>query len=409
MSELVPTKMELPAYLQGYESESTDTLVTGTVILPRISLRGKQFRFRKDDKEKALPLGQALNVVVLGAAPRKGFSKVYYEEAYKEGSDDMPTCSSSSGNAPDSWCESPQSKTCDTCPHNAFGSGVDSQGNPTKGKACSDTKQLLVLPPDQPDGEMWAMRVPPASLRLMSNYASDLKRHRLPIEGVVTQVQFVDAEYPKIEFKFHGFIDDKYAMKFLERVNSDEFRTIVDQISNTLPVESVSEPVVKAASSQNSTSITDINWDDDVEEVQVKEQPAKESKARPVPTKPVPTKQAPIESAQPSGRDAKKAVKAPDGSYFVDEYGNVFNPEDHAKQSGCMGGALKKDGSFKARRAAGASQPEPSKPTPAKEKPPAPEKQDFGFGGDVEKAEEQFEDDSGSDESDLQSILDEWG
>lgn len=428
MSNLIEIN-QLPSYLQGYESDSVDSLVTGGIVLPRISLRGKQFRFKKDDKERAMPLGAPLNVVIMGASPRKGFSKAYYEEAYKEGSDDMPSCSSSGGVIPDAWCETKQAKTCAACPHNVFGSNVDSKGNPTKGKACADTKQLLVLAPDQPDGELWMIRVPPASLRHMSDYASELKRHRLPIEGVITQIYFMDAEFPKIGFKFQGFINDAYAMKFIERVKSEEFKTTVDQLSGEGSIQAGGEvqPQQAASQPQQATEQAAPNTQDDgTDAIWFSDQGANPTSS---PIKAVHSSETTRQTVnvqegvqtpggaapQTTGRDPKRAVQAPDGSYYVDEYGTAFNPQEHATKTGCSAGSLNKDGSFKAKRGA-TSKPKTVEP----ENTPTPGNQQsvfsgggstsgFGFGDESSPASQTQQSDQGSDEDDLQSILDDWG
>lgn len=372
---------QLPAYLRDYESESTEALITSGTVLPRISLRGKQFRFRKDDKERALPLGAPLKVVILGAAPKKGCSKIFYDDPYQEGSDDAPTCSSANGQMPDAWVHNPISPSCATCPKNAWGSGTDSAGNPTKGKACADTKQLLVLPPDQPEGEIWALRVPPASLKLLSNYGCNLKTHKIPIEGVITQIEFVDAEYPKIDFSYSSFIADQYATKFIERVRSDEFKDLIESLSVAVAVAPeeaahASQPPQKQPEPEEKIDV--INWGDDQ---------APEAQAAPESQEP--------ESPSPAAATSE-GVKAPDGSYYVSPRQETFDPEKHAKKSGCVAGSVTKDGYFKAKRGTASTQAPPPKEEPKSE----PEPSLFEASDNAAQDE---------DSKSLQDILDEWG
>lgn len=395
---------QLPAHLQGYESENNEALITSTLVLPRISLRGKQFRFRKDDKEKALPLGAPLRVVILGATPRKGCSKIYYDDPYQEGSDEPPACSSAGGQKPDSWILTPMSPNCATCPKNEWGSGQNSAGESTRGKACADTKQLLVVPPDQPYGDIWMIRVPPASLKLLSNYGYKLQQHKIPIEGVVTEISFIDAEYPKIDFNYFGFTSDQYGTKFIERVKSFEFKELIDKLSMTTPVDNQqveAETRQQSAPAQTPVAqppaekekIEEILWGDDSSESnqQVAQQPSTQqtssNQAQPAGSAPAQNPQ------QPSG-----GVQAPDGSYYVSPAGETFDATKHATQTGCVAGALKQDGSFKAKRGTANTSVETKpqqQPTVAEKTPPS--------------VFDTTDNQQSNDNEELQSILDQWG
>lgn len=391
-NEIVLPTGQLPTYLQGYQSETNDALITGAMILPRISLRGKQFRFRKDDKERSLPLGVPLRVVIIGATPRKGCSKTWYRDAYSEGSDEAPDCSSADGIKPDNWVLNPVAPHCATCPNNAWGSGKDSNGNPTKGKACSDTKNLLVLPPDKPDEEIWMLKVPPASLKLLSNYGAQLQQHRIPIEGVVTEVTFCDADYQKLEFRYFSFIQDEYALKFMARVQSQEFKDLMDRLSTTTTIDS--------------------------------QQVAPQQAVTPPPPPPPPAQQVapqqPVQQTEeipwggevvtpPPATAQQAGVQAPDGSYFVSPAGEVFDHDQHAKKSGCVAGAITAQGAFKKRKGTakrGDAQDTNSTPAPGATNTPS---ESLFNGSDAAPPPSAQTDSSPAADSELQAILDQWG
>ena len=235
-NDLIPLdNLEVPEYLRGFESELSNSMVTQAEVFPRISLRGRQFRFKKDGEETSLSMGQPLKVVVLLADPLKGCGKSFYQEAYSSDSDDSPDCSSSNGIVPDSWVDDPQCSSCAQCPNSEWGSAVDSNGNPGKGKACSDVKRLFVVPPNAPTGDMYILQVPPASLKALSNYGRSLAKHRIPVEAVVTEVQFVDSEFPQVEFKFAAFLPETSAKIAMDRSKSDEMTAITNQSAYALP------------------------------------------------------------------------------------------------------------------------------------------------------------------------------
>lgn len=74
---------------------------------------------------------------------------------------------------------------CATCPKNKWGSAVDESGEPTKGKACQERKQLLLLRPN--DLMPCLLSVPPSSLASVQSYIRRLPAMiRRPFYGVVT-------------------------------------------------------------------------------------------------------------------------------------------------------------------------------------------------------------------------------
>ena len=211
MSILQQGAAGLPAHLQQYSehASSAASMVTGFNSLPKISLRGKQFRFVKDDKEFAYPMGQPFNCIILAADPEQGVAKAWYEKSYTNPDEaGVPDCFSADGKRPDPNSESAQFQGCAQCPKNMFGSGTDAQGNPSKGKACSDYKNLFVVESDKLDDPISVIRVPATSLKNLSAYGRDVARNNIPTFALVTQLSFTDAEYPQLEFKALSFLSE---------------------------------------------------------------------------------------------------------------------------------------------------------------------------------------------------------
>ena len=235
----------LPAHLQQYAAEAAEaaaSMVSSFTTAPKLSLRGKQFRIAKEGGEVAYPMGQPLDVIILATDPAKGLAKSFFKTAYSSGSDGMPDCFSSDGITPDAFVETPVSRSCAECPKNAFGSGIDQQGNPTKGKGCADNKLLFLVEASDVNGQILMLRVPPTSLKSLSAYGRKLNDHGIFPAVMVTQLTMTDSEYPRIEFNPASYLDEETAAIAVARSKSSELKQF-------LPSENIikAEPVGIAA------------------------------------------------------------------------------------------------------------------------------------------------------------------
>jgi len=214
----------LPAHLQQYakQAEAAAGMVTGFNSLPKISLKGKQFRYMKDDKEFVYPMGAPFNCVILAIDPPAGVAKSWYQDAYSSDNVELPDCFSADGITPDSLAAKKQARSCAECPKNAFGSGTDAQGNPSKGKACGDFKNLFVVESDKLDEQVSVLRVPATSLKNLSAFGRDLSKNKVAPQLVISQLTFTDAEFPQLEFKAVGWLSEAEAHKMVARSESDE-------------------------------------------------------------------------------------------------------------------------------------------------------------------------------------------
>ena len=229
MSKQLTTGLDqVPDYLKGYQSGTGSDLVTQMESYPRISIRGKQFRFKKEGEEKALDLGVNIEVVILAAdPPGKLCAKSWFEGAYEPDSDDPPDCSSSNGVVPDSWVVDPVCSNCAQCPNNAWGTATDQQGNPTKGKACNDVKRLIVILPQAINGDPWIFQVPPSSLKALSKYGRELEKHNLGVETIATRIFFVDSEFPQVDFAPSGYLQQELGEVAIARSKSEDIASML--------------------------------------------------------------------------------------------------------------------------------------------------------------------------------------
>ena len=155
-----------------------------------------------------------LSCVIL-AAP---VERLYYDQRYDPTKIVGPKCFAiaqvATGMGPAKNVESPEHSTCEGCPKNEWGSAT----NGGKGKACRETRRLLVIPADSigsPEAvavaEVAALRPPVTSLKNYATYvqtiAATLKR---PPLAVVTEIAVVsDAKTQfKVVFNMVKAIDD---------------------------------------------------------------------------------------------------------------------------------------------------------------------------------------------------------
>lgn len=253
MANLIPFEgNKLPAYLKQQAANLNDELTSGVGQgFPYLSIKGKNFTLIRGDERQLLtrevdgedvPVN-SINVVILRA--NKNLSKIFYIKGYDEdeSAGKKPDCFSNDGVAPDPSSESPQAKTCASCPHNAWGSKVSESGK--KGKSCQDARRVAIARLDQLNDPM-LLRIPPATLKPLAEFGDMLKKRGVPMQAVVTKIKF-DAEMatPKLEFKPVALLDEAQYNEALTQSQSD----LVQQIIGTgapLVVPAIEAPAAKA-------------------------------------------------------------------------------------------------------------------------------------------------------------------
>jgi len=252
MSELIPLAdiNKLPAHLQNFFDEDEFAEVTGGSAIPRLSIKGRQFTecgvgpdgsykmpvMRRFTDERGQPVevpAAQYNVIILGIGPslnNQKNAKSYYIDSF--GTDDeatLPNCFSHDGVKPDPSVAEPVHNSCITCPYNAWGSDVK-DGKPRDGKRCKDHKMMYFVKPQDIDGQIWVMRVPATSLKMLNKYLLELKKHRLHYHVCATTMEFVEGvEFPQVRFKFGGYGTEQEILAVKQRAQSDEFAQIINK------------------------------------------------------------------------------------------------------------------------------------------------------------------------------------
>ena len=247
MSDMVTIESGgLPAHLKG--KTKTNNLFAAAVSVggfPVISIKGKVFHIQRGDvRELVTKAGTddepapSLEVVILSVNPNK--SKVYYNTGFIEGSVAKPTCYSNNGVAPAEDAEEQQSKKCNVCPHNQWGSRITDSGG--KGKACGDSMRLCVAAAGMINDPM-LLRVPAATLKTLGLYGTQLSKRGVEPQYVITKVGFdYNVAHPALTFKAVRFVEEA-ELALVEDTLVEESE-LIDQITRVTERPNISvEPV----------------------------------------------------------------------------------------------------------------------------------------------------------------------
>lgn len=207
-----------------------------------VSIRGKAWRIKYRGEEQTLmrPDGDGavsfIDAVIIRAAPH--LSKIFYKRGYIEGAQDRPDCWSADSIMPDPSVVDKQSPTCGTCPQNTWGSRVTPAGKPSR--ACADSKRIAVVPlhdiPNEAYGGPMLLRIPPASLADVANYAQKMNALGYPYYAVGTRIQFdVESEYPRLIFSALRALTDAEAALIAELQDDPRIGRILAETGEFVP------------------------------------------------------------------------------------------------------------------------------------------------------------------------------
>jgi hypothetical protein len=199
-----------------------------------IGYKGKvwSIRYRGDEQQLLRDDGDgprnSIEVVVIKGAPY--ISKIWYEKGYVEGSNAAPDCFSPNGVVPDPQSTKKQSNACANCPQNVWGSKITEAGK--KGKACSDSKRLAVVPvgdiPNETFGGPMLLRVPAASLQDLATFGNKMQNLGYPYFAIATRIAFdANEAYPKFLFSAIRPLTDEEADLVIQHQNSAEVARVL--------------------------------------------------------------------------------------------------------------------------------------------------------------------------------------
>jgi len=304
MSDLVPIDaMSIPAHLRKSSAKRQEVLdamnkgvTSGGANYSRISIRAARFRLVTDGEETVLDSG-TLQAIIVGINPQ--YSKSLFTEAWSpDAESNAPACFSLDGLRPHPDAKEPQNDLCATCEKNVFGSSTNAMGKPIK--ACGDRKRLAVVAADDPTGEIYLLQVTPAALTPLKKYQTELKKLGLGPMDVITHISFdPKASFPKLVFRFGGYVDETTHDKILDIARSDE---VQEMIGVKMPgsVEAEAAPV---AEEPKKPLLVKAAPPEEVEEVEEVEEAPPPKKKKAAAKEAAPKKEEPVTSSTESDLD----------------------------------------------------------------------------------------------------------
>lgn len=259
---VVPSGLQLPAHLQTpdviAQIAAANAAAAGGVRaggFPTISLKANKFNIKDGGEvtplmnppaaagQPALPM-MCLEVVVVSANP--ALSHTFFEGDYVEGESIEPACRSSNGVTPDSDVPKMQNAVCASCPQYAWGSKISRLTN-KEIRACSDSKQLAILPAGDLAFKMLGLQVGPGSLSNWGKYISALTGRGYGVSTLVTNIVFDQTKTGVLEFSFNRFLTAEEYAKVGERASGEDVRVIVAQSRALAPTVTLSAPAAAPA------------------------------------------------------------------------------------------------------------------------------------------------------------------
>jgi len=156
---------------------------------PMISIRhagAKSIELPKLAGQEEPPIVREFDGVILD----QYLTKAYWQAAMSGGSGSPPDCASLNALTP--YVRDPINVDCATCPFNRMGSGIDRDGNPTRGKRCRDQKRVIV----KLDGHELPCRMMLSVMNIgpFDTYMMDLRDQGTPIGTVITRFKAAAAK-----------------------------------------------------------------------------------------------------------------------------------------------------------------------------------------------------------------------
>ena len=225
----LPDMKSLPAYLKKDPAAAAALLdeflsgLTQGLSHPTIRCKGTRFIFKKPGEDDVMHDALTLATVILKG--RQGITKKWFATKYVEGQEPTaPDCFSNDGVRPDPSCKLKQCDNCASCPQNVFGSGTNAQGEPGKGKACADAKNLAVYVNKK---GIFDLALMPTALSPWQQYVKTLGSHGLTPSDAITVIGFdATKSFPCYTFEFGGLIPEAQYGAVQAMVGSPEVKEI---------------------------------------------------------------------------------------------------------------------------------------------------------------------------------------
>ncbi len=225
ISELSPEEQQ--QLMELYQSELQ-------VSQEGVDLQPIRFKINKDSCTFMDPFGNG-HSELRGVIVFKHKVRGYWD---RNSDDTIPECSSWDGRT-GIVTDTNEQRACANCPMNAWGSGMDEAGNPTRGKACKEMRRLFVALEDYHLPVM--ISLPPTSIKNFDSYISARLTKGIPDIAAETVISLVTEKGGKYSYAVAQFkMGDKVEPRKMLELN--KLRTGIEAAASRIGIEDEDYP-----------------------------------------------------------------------------------------------------------------------------------------------------------------------
>lgn len=140
------------------------------------------------DEDDDMEYMKEIKGVVIFTHRMNGFWPNAYGSA--EGEDKAPACSSMDGKT-GIYRDTGEVRSCEGCPMNEYGSGIDTKGDRSRSKACKNKRRLYLMMNGDPN--FYLLTVPPTSIKEVNRQLAKIMSQGTPYTGLVVSLKLEKA------------------------------------------------------------------------------------------------------------------------------------------------------------------------------------------------------------------------
>lgn len=205
-----------------YEQDYKENLSHISDAFYKISIQGGRF------KVEGKPIGEqgiSFTGIILNEIP----VNMWYKERYNPAKPTPPNCWSVGGLKPQPECSEKQSESCVFCKKNKWGTGTDREGRPSRGKACANSRRLIL----KIRGVQFPciLSLPPTSTKSFNQYLKALciGETKYPMFAVLTEFSFdTNKQYPQILVFVKEVLSKEEYLEMRGYRGSEEIKNVVN-------------------------------------------------------------------------------------------------------------------------------------------------------------------------------------
>lgn len=208
-----------PGLMAELQDEMADLDPESGIICRQIKVPsggGVAFEVQGEDENDAEPMKQIDAVIIFTHRV-----SAYWPGAYGGGDDaaKIPACSSMDGKTGFNLGTG-EITNCENCPYNQYGTGVDENGNPKKGKACKNMRRIYMMMDGDPN--FYLLTVPPTSLKDINKQLAKILASGTPYTGMIVSFTLEKVKnsngvaYSKVQVKRNGLLPSNIAAQVVQ-------------------------------------------------------------------------------------------------------------------------------------------------------------------------------------------------